>query len=274
MEYVNKLKQLIDKSVGKLPGKVGLAFSGGLDSSVLAKLINDNIKNVSLYVAGTKNSHDIRAARKSSKEIGLELNEIIIDKSEVKKALVVQTKILQQVYGSSNYENKDSLPHFKPNPVSVSYNLPLFFVAKHSGEKQLIVCHGPDDLYGGSKDYLEMDKKEALRKMEKELNLLFKIEVLQNKATARYFDKEFIMPYLDQEIINFSLSLPYHLRISKDIRKYILRKLAREIGFSNETAFRERKSAQYGSGIMKLMKKVAKDNGCHIGEYIEKIKNK
>ena len=55
-------------------------------------------------------------------------------------------------------------------------------------------------------------------------------------------------------------------------RKYFLREFARSIGLSEEIALRKKKSAQYGTGIIKIMKKIAKENNMSLGEYIKSIK--
>jgi asparagine synthase (glutamine-hydrolysing) len=76
------------------------------------------------------------------------------------------------------------------------------------------------------------------------------------------------MPYLNENLVTFCFNLPYELKIKGSERKYILRKLAKEIGLSDEIAFKKKKSAQYGTGIMKIMKKIAKQNDMTLGEYI------
>jgi asparagine synthase (glutamine-hydrolysing) len=91
---------------------------------------------------------------------------------------------------------------------------------------------------------------------------------LQNIENGKKFDKHFYFPFLDKEVVDFCLNLPYEMKINSGIRKFILRELGVEIGLSKEVAYQPKKAAQYGSGIIWEMKKIAKDNGVHISRYV------
>jgi asparagine synthase (glutamine-hydrolysing) len=66
------------------------------------------------------------------------------------------------------------------------------------------------------------------------------------------------LPYLDPDIVGFAASLPISLKIKPPQRKIILREVCRAAGIPEEVATYEKKAAQYGSGIEKLLKKLYK----------------
>jgi len=271
--YINELESLLEKSIRKLAKEkaIAMAFSGGLDSTVLAKLLVNLGYEVKGYVAGTKNSKDVKQAEKAADEIGIELVKIILSEKDIEDAIGIQGRIIKKVYDSIELKGKETNDSLTPNAVPISFNLPLYFVAKNSREKEIFVSQGPDEMLGGYKRHQKLGEKDAVNEMRKNTEDFLKYGIRQNLETARYFGKEFVMPYLDKDVTKFCLSLPYNMRINNH-RKYILRKLAVRIGISHEIAFKEKKAAQYGSGIIDVMKKIAKKKGHHISVVVrEKI---
>lgn len=276
-DYIIELKDLLIKSIKKLARdkkEVSMAFSGGLDSSVLAKLLVDLGYKVRGYVAGTRNSQDIRQAEKAAGEIGIELVKIELCEKDIEDAIGIQGKILEKVYDSIDNDKKINNDNLTCNAIPISFNLPLFFVAKNSGEKEIFVSQGPDEMLGGYKRIERMNKENAVEEMKMNTCDFLEMGIRQNLETARYFGKEFIMPYLDKTIVDFCLNLPYEMRVHEGKRKYILRKLALKLGISKELAFNEKKASQYGSGIIDVMKKIARKRGHHISWLVrEKVGN-
>ncbi|MBI2630354.1 hypothetical protein HYW76_04595 [Candidatus Pacearchaeota archaeon] len=262
-ENTEKLLELLKAEISKLPKeKIGIAFSGGIDSSLTAKIMKDSGINFRGYVAGVKNSHDIIQAKKVAEEIGFELVTIELNEKEIEEAIPIQDKILREVY--SEYPSE----LLKSNAIPISFNLPLYFVAKYAEEKIIIVSQGPDEMLGGYTRHQKLNEKEAEKEMKTDTENLLKFGIMQNIATGKHFKKEFIMPYLSKDIVNFCLSLNYNEKINNNTRKLILRKLGEKIGLKSETAFKEKKAAQYGSGIIYVMKKLAKRKNIHISKYI------
>ncbi|MBD3253226.1 hypothetical protein GF386_05820 [Candidatus Pacearchaeota archaeon] len=272
--YVKKLKELLIKSIEKYKNqKIALAFSGGLDSCIIAKLMIDLKIPFTAYVIGIENCKDFQSAEKAAKELNIKLKKITLDEKEIEQGLVIQTKILKKLYEENKEEIKKINQNYKEklNPVSVSSNFPLFFVEKYAKEKSLISGLGADTILGGFAKYLKLSKKNSEKEIKKETSALLKFDYKEDLATAEYHNKKIIMPFLDKKVANFCLKLPYELKIKKQTRKYILIQLAKYINLSNETAYREKKSAQYGTGIMKTMKKLAKKKNITLNEYIRFI---
>jgi asparagine synthase (glutamine-hydrolysing) len=238
--------------------KYGIAFSGGLDSTVIAKLLLSLGYKLHGYVVGMKNSPDLIQAEKASKEIGLKLTKIELSPDEVDKAIKVERKILLSLYE----KNKNKL--LDVNAIPISYNLPLYFVAKQAKENKIILGQGPDEMLGGYKRHDKLSKQESIQEMKSSIHNFLEFGIKQNKANASYFKKEFIFPYLNEELINYSLSLPFESRI----KKQILRDVAKSLGLSSNLSNHPKQAAQYGSRIMEAMRKLARIKKVHISRYL------
>lgn len=280
IKYIKQLKNLLIRSLQELTkGKksIAIAFSGGVDSVIIAKILKDIKIEALAYVVGIENCKDFENAEKAAEELGLELKKIVLTKEEIEEGMQIQAKILRKLYEANRDKIKPETPDSKLNPVSVSSNLPMLLVEKHASEQFIVSGLGADTLLGGFEKYLKLDKKGSIKEIEKQSNALIEFDYLEDVETAKHFGKEILMPFLDKDVAEFCLGLPYEMKIKDEEdnkgkeRKYIIRKLAKEIGLSDELAFREKKSAQYGTGIMKIMKKIAKENKIQLNEYLRKI---
>lgn len=271
-QHIEKLKTLLVESVKKLiqdknPEEIAIALSGGIDSTIIAKILKDLGINAEAYVVGIENCQDFETAEHAAAELNLNLKKITLTEEEIEKDLFTQARILKSLYEKNKEKIKPETPDSKLNPVSVSSNFPHFFVEKYAKEKYIVSGLGSDTLLAGFAKYLELNEEEAIKQIKKETKVLLEFDYLEDVETAKHFNKEIFMPFLDKDVAEFCLKLPYNLKFNKE-RKYILRKLGKNIGLSDEAAFRKKKSAQYGSGVMKIMKKVAKKHGMSLSEYI------
>ncbi len=221
-----------------------LSFSGGLDSGIIAYLMRDY--GVTLYTAGIEGSRDIDNAVESSEILSLPLKIIYVD----------EKKIIEGISFLRNIE-----PSI--NPVEVGFDLPLYFISKYADEKNIYTGQGADELFGGYKKYL---KNPSL--MEQDQELLIKRTLPRERKIAEKFKKILHTPYLSNEILNFARNLDLKYKIRDGERKWILRESAKIIGVPEEIVKREKKAAQYGSGIWKIMKRMAKKRGMKLDEFI------
>ena len=264
--YLINLHNLLKTSLLNL-GKenLALAFSGGIDSSLLAKIMKNLGINFTAYVTGLKDSHDLIHAEKSAKELKINLKKIIINKKEFEPAINQELSILQNLYEKEKDEN------LKPTPLRLSYNLPLFFLAKNIKEKFIILGQGPDEMFGGYEKHIKLKKDEAKQEMENNLKVLLSSGIKQNQATFSFFSKKALFPYLTKEVIEFAENLPHELKINNNTGKYILRKLSLNLGLSKELTFKQKKAMQYGTDTRKMLVKIAKQHGLIVDKLIKRI---
>ena len=76
------------------------------------------------------------------------------------------------------------------------------------------------------------------------------------------------------DVVELALRLPLNFKIRNGVRKYILRKVAKEIGLPREIYERPKKAVQYGSGFVKVVRKIAKRNGLNVPDYLRRLAEK
>lgn len=229
---------------------VAILFSGGIDSSIIALLASRSTKVV-LYVVGTNNAYDIRAAENASEILGLELITVEVDKRDIENAIHQLIGIIRST-----------------NAIEISFELPLYFVAKKSKEKVLVSGQGADELFGGYARYLSIEKLKLKETLQTDIQQVQSVGVLREKRIAEHFKKELYAPYLSPPVISVAMDIPIEYKIHNGIRKYILREVGKSIGISEEIVIRAKKAAQYGSGIMSTIKKLAREKGMNTSQYI------
>ncbi len=228
-------KSLDHKIKNECKGPITIAFSGGIDSTLVA-FIAQKYCDVELIAVGIPNSHDLEAARTAAKLIGMEVRIIEVDENEmVSEGIEMQKQV-------------------DLSGIEVEFMLPFWIAAKNTTNDILLCGQGADELFGG---YARFRKKNAEKNLSKEVkNLLKRIPNREKKITDA-FNLNLSCPYLAKEVINEAEVFSIDERIG-DVGKVILRKLAIAFGLPNEIANRKKKAAQYGSGSQKAIKNIIK----------------
>ncbi len=263
MGYEEQFKKLFLDSINKIEAdEVAIAFSGGIDSALLAHVMKENYK-VRLYVTGVKDSFDIEAAKTAADKLNLPLEIIEVTEDDVEEAIKKIVSIIDEL----EIKEETGVPLRDPrNVITISFNLPFYFVAKRCKEKILISGQGPDTYLGGYTKHLSLDEEQLRKELEKNTHDLIDAGSKQHEKIGKHFGKKVILPYINKDLLEFALDLPVNWKIREGKRKFILIKVAKDLGLPDDIAERKKKSAQYGSGIMKIMKKIAKKKGIYIGK--------
>ncbi len=236
-----------------------IAFSGGLDSSLIAALCPE----AELYSAGMEGSHDIRQTKKAARLLGLEdklhLHELTMD--EVERAL---PRVIRAT-GSSD-------------PQQVSIALVPFFVSGDAGRDGIRVMfsgQGADELFAGYRRYESMEPEELEESLKRDIDDIAENNLERDDAATMANAVELRVPYLDRAVVELALRIAPGLKIKSGVRKYILRLAAARI-LPGELALKEKKAAQYSSGIYSAIEKLARKKGFNgervAGRYLEGIK--
>jgi len=84
-------------------------------------------------------------------------------------------------------------------------------------------------------------------------------------SLAEHLGVNLVYPYLDPKVIKVANSYPIESHIASIdgiiIRKVALRSLAEKLGLSETITKQQKKAIQYGSGTVKALRKIIKDQG-------------
>lgn len=247
-ELTLRLYSTVETSI-KNTDQVVIAFSGGVDSSILAKICRDLGKKVYLVTIGFPNSHDLLFSKSISNLLALHSNHLIfeITLSDILNDIrYVQAKLLCN--NLSHIEN--CLAFYQISRVVRDNKLSDFF----------LTANGFDELFCGYDRYRSFyqDGEAAINKymeekLTNEIHMMKEIsEVISELGINSY------QPFLSESFIEYSKNIPidYKIRSSDDLlRKHILRDIALKIGVPKDSASHPKKAIQYGSNIHKFIVK-------------------
>lgn len=259
----SKLKADLIRSVQKrIRGldRVGVVFSGGVDSTILVQICLSLGVKPELYTVGRKGSPDIRFSHEAADIMGLTLYTAQVTEEEVRRCVPLVLEAIEEW-----------------NIMKLGVGMATFMAAEQAAENGLRVLlsgQGADELFGGYHRYLELCKEGPVALQNglwQDLLQIYGVNLERDDAVAMAHSVELRVPYLDLQVINRAMDIPTHYKIrdqNDQLRKCILREVAAELSVPEFIVKRPKKAAQYGSGIHQLLvKKVFKDQ-----RYVDKLK--
>jgi len=226
--------------------KIGVAFSGGVDSTLVSKICNDLGFDITLLTIGFPKSHDILFAKDVNKHLNykheiLEIDQDFFDEIALKISKKIKTDNLS----------------WNENCIAFYYIAKL---AQSLGITTVVTANGIDELfcgYNAYRDAIEVGEESVLQLMDSKLENELKMMRAVNEVTSELSVK-IIQPLLDEQFIKVAKTIPISEKISGKydlIRKHIIRKLASEIGVPDISVKKRKKALQYGTLIHKSLLK-------------------
>lgn len=248
-ELISLLKSSLINRIGSKK-KISIAFSGGIDSSILVALASQ-FSNVSAINVRMKNSYDYNNAKKLSKLLSLDLIEVEPSRTEIIEAIPEIQNIAEVT-----------------RPLDISIGLGFYFVAqaaKNHGFRDLFVGQLADELFGGYARYLrtleEGGKESVIQMMQNDVYNAYAINFERDeKITSPFVDLH--VPYASIDIVKYGLSCPLNLKIdsSRQIRKIILKRIGKKLNLPDDILTQSKKAIHFSSGIDKIVKNCLKNN--------------
>jgi asparagine synthase (glutamine-hydrolysing) len=229
--------------------KIGVAFSGGVDSTLLAKLVKDMGYDIHLLTIGFQDSHDINFAKEVNQILNFPHSISEIDPEKFKE---VSQKINQTIKTDNLSWNENSIAFYYVAELAQKNDL-----------KTVVTANGIDELFCGYNSYREAIEKgedEVTKMMIEKLKNEGEMMTAINQVTAE-FGVRMIQPLLSLNFIEYAKKIPISEKIhgSDDMkRKHVIRELAMENGVPEVAAQKQKKALQYGSQIHKSLLKSRK----------------
>jgi len=266
-EAAKRLQPLLEESIRRRTRdvkKVAVAFSGGLDSGLVAYLASRLGVKVNLLHVSMENQAETEEAIEASNELNLPLQVHLFKDSDVEKTLPKVVELIEE-----------------PDPVKVSVGLPFYWAAEKASEagfQVMLAGQGADELFGGYQRYVSEYCKfgsEAVRKtMFNDVVRIHESNLERDLKITGFHDVELRLPFASFELAEFALSLPIECKMEQKpdtLRKLVLRKAALNAGMPSAIVNKPKKAVQYSTGINDAIKRVAKKYGKTVNEYVNEL---
>ena len=222
--------------------KIGVAFSGGVDSTLLAKICSTMKYETTLLTIGFAESHDLLFASQVSKLLELPHHTLEIDPNTFGD---ISYHICKKIDSDNLSWQENGIAFYYTSKLAATLNLDT-----------ILTANGIDELFCGYNAYLQaftQGESAILNMMDQKLtNELYMMKAIDTIVAE--FGVRIYQPLLEDQFIKFARDIPISEKIhgSDDLyRKHIIRRLAKEIGVPDISCTKRKKALQYGTRIHK-----------------------
>lgn len=250
IELSKRIEEIISKIV-KNEKNIAIAFSGGLDSSIIAYVLS-KYTNVIGYNIGFNEWSEkwMNIAEMIAEQIGIKLIKIKVSIRDVRNELENFLKCIEE-----------------ERELSIEIGLPIYFLAKKISEdnfRKSLFGQGADEIFGGYRRYSILASYNKYKLLEeemlKDILQLYSTNLERDCKISMNFGLIPIYPYLCKKIVEYALGLPIYFKLNeKGERKIILKKIGEKIGLPKNILDMGKKAIQYSSGSSKTIKIIKKE---------------
>lgn len=294
----------------KIQGKIGVFFSGGVDSTLIAWILKKHDIPFMCYTVGfqddgTKEPEDIIESHRAAQELDFKQGIAIFSLDECEFIFQKTAKYLATPTSSS------ATPHIRkgtrpispgqpplPNGAdgrggsdgvanSVALNPIIIGVggvvvgaadlAKHDGCNILFGGLGSEEIFAGYQrhEHANTSPQAVQEECWAGLKAMWARDLERDCALAKSLKITVLTPFLDERVILAAMGISGSEKIKeKDgvaFKKFVLRQVAQDLGLPASFAWRPKRAAQYGSRFDSALDKLAKKKNMRKSEYVENL---
>ena len=237
-ELLKNIEDVIKKTIPKK--RIGIAFSGGVDSTLISKIINDLEYDITLLTIGFPESHDILFAKEVNEQLQFPHNILEIESDTFEK---ITSDINKKIQTDNLSWNENCIAFYYVSKLAKNLNLDT-----------VVTANGIDELFCGYNAYREVisQGESAVNelmdaKIENEIKMMKEVNQISSE-----FGVTILQPLLSSEFVHFAKTIPITEKIldSEDLmRKHAIRKLAQDVGVPEISYTKRKKALQYGTKI-------------------------
>jgi asparagine synthase (glutamine-hydrolysing) len=262
-----KLEQLLRKAVNdRIAGleSVAVAFSGGLDSSIIASLSQKSKVNVHLIHVSLADHSETEHAKKVADELKLPLHSYLYSEKDVFETLPCVLDLIEEF-----------------DPVKTSIGIPFYWIAEKASQlklKVILAGQGADELFAGYRryvdNYVSEGRDEVRHSLHHDVVNMYKSNLERDFKICNFHGLELRLPFVTNKLVRFALSLPVELKLQptdNTLRKLVLRNVGRNLGLPRSVVDRPKKAIQYATGVSKVLGRTAKREDLTVKEYLRRV---
>jgi asparagine synthase (glutamine-hydrolysing) len=234
--------------------RVGIIFSGGIDSLLVAYMVQKMGIPFTCYTAGVKGATDLDWAQSTAERFRFPIKKKRITLAELEH-------VIPQII--------TTIEDHSLNQVEAA--IAFYFAAqaaREEGEQVILTGQGPDEIFGGYPWYSAIVDREGYESFEQysweDTFLGYKETFERENKIAAAHGLEMSVPYVDPEVVEVAFQISPELKIrpgNDQVQKRIHREFGVSIGIPKKIAFRKKEAAQHGAHIHTSLEQLAKKMG-------------
>ncbi len=222
---------------------LGAFLSGGLDSSLIAALVRQQVDELHTFSVGIEGSNDIEAARVVADHIGSIHHEYLYSAEEV------LTHLPEIIYHLESFDQD-----------LVRSAIPCYFCSRLAANyvKVILTGEGADELFAGYTYYKGYDDLQLLHnELRRSVTALHNINFQRVDRLTMAHGIEGRVPFLDTDLIAYAQTIDPALKLrptstGRRIEKWILRKACEDL-LPSSIVWRGKEQFDEGSGTVDLL---------------------